>query len=165
MQQAWADKGESPEVRKDIFLDGVHDGIQAHRLWARDAERELQRRGAWQMLSSWKKCQPRPVQINHDGTIYLKSPVIGVRRVSADGKVFDQQELFHLCTFDELREKMRTYMVSVAAYERNLHLAVRLLALEDMVEVADGSWTPMQACGALGTTVEEYLLDDGDMAA
>jgi len=165
MQQAWADRRESPEVRKDTFLAGVDDGIQAHRLWALDAERELRRRGAWQMLTSWRKSQPRPVQINHDGTIYLKSPMIGVGRLGADGKTIFQQELFHLCTFDELREKLRAYMKSVAAYERNIHMAVRLLALEDLAELADGSWTPAQACELLGTTVEQYLLSDEQQAA
>lgn len=166
MLQAWADKREAPDVRKDLFLDGVHDGVQAHRLWAGDAERELRRRGAWQMLTSWKKSQARPVQINHDGRIFVKSPVIGVRRIGLAGQVVDQQELFHLCTFDELREKMRAYMASVAAYERNIHMAVRLLSLEDLIEAADGSWTPMQACEILGTTVEKYLLGEGEgMAA
>lgn len=164
MLQAWADKGESPEVRKDVFLDGIHDGVQAHRLWAADAERELRRRGAWQMLKSWKKSQALPVQINWNGRIFAKSPVIGVRRIGVAGKAFDQQELFHLCTFDELREKLGTYMTAVAAYERNIHMAVRLLSLEDLVDGADGTWTPMDACEILGMTVEQYLLGN-DMAA
>ena len=165
MRQAWGDKGESPEYRKDVFLGGIEDGVQAHRLWARDAERELRRRGAWQMLTSWKKSQPRPVQINHDGRIYIKSPVIGVRRIGATGKAVDQQELFHLCTFDELREKLGAYMTAVAAYERNIHMTVRLLSLEYLAEGADGSWTPLRACEVLGVTVEDYLLNNGGAIA
>lgn len=44
-------------------------------------------------------------------------------------------------------------------------MAVRLLALEDLAE-GDGSWTPMQACESLGTTVEDYLMGgDGALAA
>lgn len=165
MTAAWAERGISPEQRQDIFLDAIESGIQAHRVWARDIERTALHRGAWSLLRSWRRARPRPIEMNWKGQIHLRTPMIGVKRRSGDGEVFDQQVLVHFATFGELRTKLTALLVSVKAYELDIHMIVRLLALEEQVEDADDSWTPAQACKALGTTLEEYLSAHVELAA
>lgn len=157
MVRAWADSRVSPEERIDILLDGIADADQARRVWSRDTRRQAERRGAWLLLRSWKQAQPRPLEINWKGEIHLKSPVIGVKERTPEGAFVDQQVLVHFATFDQLRDKLPKYLQQIKAYELDIHLMVKLLALQDEVEGADGSWTPAKACEALGVTVQEYI--------
>jgi hypothetical protein len=157
MAAAWADRKMAPESRIDIFLKALADGRQAHRVWPRDVERQAIRRGAWSLMRSWKQSRPAPLEIGWNGQVHLKSPMIGVRERAEDGTVVDQQVLVYFATFGQLRAKLPQYLQQVKAYELDIHLMVKLLALEDQVDDADDTWTPTQACEALGTTIQAYL--------
>jgi hypothetical protein len=149
--------GESTGHRARLFGDMIEGAVQAHRIFARDIEREALRRGFLSIFRQWQKSHGGPVVVSHDGRILTKSRVIGVRRSGPDGTEHHQQLLFDYCTWDELGTKRKEYIAAMRGYGDDIAVIDRLLALR---ELAPESTTPAEAAKELGTTVDAWLAED-----
>lgn len=142
-------------ARRDVFLAGLDDGVQAHRIWALDTLREIRDTGADRILKREHDNREPRIPVSRDGAVLGDVPrILGVRRRSANGSTQHERTLFDYMTFDELRQKLAEFTLQVRAYERDLHLIIRLLALQS--EAPDAK-TPADACTTLGTSVEQWL--------
>lgn len=146
------ESADATEDRIDLYEQGVADARQAHRFWANDVDRDARRTGYREQIKSWLKRNRVIVNIN-DRKV-SKPRVIGVKRTNDKGEQYDAQALFDVMTFDEIRAKRREWLRQVHAYNDNVALADRLLALE---ELAPSTATPQEACALLGTSLDLYL--------
>jgi hypothetical protein len=146
-------------ARRDIFLDGLDDAEQAHRFWATDVNHDIRASGADRILKSEQAARHPRVPVAHDDRVLGRVPrVMGTRSRDEAGKVEHRQVLFDFMTWKQLRDKLPEFAQQVAAYEADAHAVIRLLALESR---APSSANPAQACEFLGTTVEQWLLEEG----
>lgn len=143
--------------RADLMEAKMRDAIQAQRFWANDAEYHACRVGYIAQIKSYLK--RTRVMFSYDGSIISRPRFVGARAKTESGEVFYTQALIETLTFDELREKRLDYLRQIRAYDENLALVDRLLALADMCPKAS---TPNDALKLLNLTVEDYL---GEAAA
>lgn len=128
------------------------DATQAHRAWVQDANRDALRTGYASQIKSYLK--RNRVALSHDGLILSRPRVIGTPKVTGEGKTFYEQALIELKTFDELRAKRSDYLAQIRAYDANVALIDKLLALADL---APGAGTPAEAALLLDIDIDEYL--------
>lgn len=143
---------DSTEARIDLYEQAVADAVQARRFWASDVDRDARRTGYREQIKSWLK--RNRVIVNIGAREVSKPRVIGVKRTDDEGQQYDAQALLDVMTFDELRAKRREWLRQVHAYNDNVALADRLLALQELAPTAT---TPQDACRLLGTSLDEYL--------
>lgn len=143
-------------ARRDMFLAGLDQGVQAHRYWALDVLRDMRDKGADRILKREQAARvPKVIVSGEDGSIAGSVPrEYGVRRRDASGRMTHQRVLFDVMPWDELREKATAFLKQVEAYELDIRAIIRLLTLETK---APGTATPAEACARLGTTVEAWL--------
>ena len=146
----------SVPVRRDIFLAGFDDAIQAHRHWALDVQQDIRDTGADRILSNEQKVRRPRVAVAHDGMILGKVPQDwGVKRRSEDGQVDNQRTLFEFMTWQELRDKLSWLTGQIKTYENDAYAVIRLLALAERVPEAS---CPADACAQLDITIEDWLM-------
>lgn len=143
--------------RADLMEARMNDAIQAQRFWANDAEYHARRVGYLAQIKSFLK--RNRLMFSHDGGLVARPRVIGTRSVNELGETVHVQALIETLTFDELRQKRLDYLRQIRAYDENLALVDRMLALADMCPEAA---SPIEALVLLGLTVEDYL---GEAAA
>jgi hypothetical protein len=143
---------QSTRLRVAAFLHKLADAIQAHQAWAGVVLDECSGRGAASLIKAHLKGRNR-VLVAFNGVLVAKPTVVGVRRAGPTGE-YVQQELIHVLTWDELRQKKKEYLTAVGSYTSNVAMVDLLLALFDL---APETATPEQAAAALGTTVEAWL--------
>lgn len=148
-----ADSGD----RVDLMEARMADAVQAHRFWANDAERSACRVGYSAQIRSYIK--RNRLMFSHEGSVIFRPRVIGTRGINELGEKFHAQALIETLTFDELRQKRLDYLRQIRAYDENLALVDRMLALADMCPEAN---SPIEALELLNLTVEDYL---GEVAA
>lgn len=144
--------------RRDVFLAGLDDAVQAQRYWALDTLREIREGGADRILKRERSARlPRVPVSGDDGTVIGSVPrEFGVKRRDAAGQEVHQRTLFDLMTWEELRRKQGELRAQADAYELDADAVGRLLSLETQ---APGTATPAEACAKLGTTVEAWLAE------
>lgn len=144
--------------RRDVFLAGLDDAVQARRYWARDVMQEIRDSGADRILKRERGTRlPRVPVSGEDGTVIGTVPrEFGVRRPDAAGREIHQRTLFDLMTWEELRRKRSDLRSQAESYELDADAVGRLLSLETQ---APGAATPAEACKRLGTTVEAWLAE------
>lgn len=143
-------------ARRDIFLAGFDDAIQAHRLWALDVEQDIRDSGADRILKTEQSIRRPRLPVAHDGTILGKVPSHwGVTRRNAEGQADNQRTLFEFMTWQELRDKLSWLAGQIKAYENDAHAVIRLLALAEKVPDAA---CPADACAQLDITIEDWLM-------
>jgi hypothetical protein len=130
----------------------VSDAQQAHRDWAYDVERQARLIGYAFEIKGWLKRNRKVVAIG--GRKIRKPSVIGTQRADGNGGVIDYQLPFVTLTFEELRKKRREYMQQIQAYNDNVALMDKLLALEEM---APATGTPKEAARHIGIDLDDYL--------
>lgn len=128
------------------------DAEQAHRPWVRDANREAVRTGYASQIKGYLK--RNRVALSHDGLILSRPRIIGTPKVSDSGQTYYEQALIELKTFDELRAKRSDYLAQIRAYDANVALIDKLLALADLAPTAT---TPAEAAAQLDIDLDEYL--------
>jgi hypothetical protein len=138
--------------RADLMEDKMHDAVQAQRFWANDAQRHACRVGYLAQIKSYLK--RTRLLFSHDGLLISRPRVVGTKTISESGETVHIQALIETLTFDELRQKRLEYLRQIRAYDENLALVDRLLALADMCPQAT---TPTEALKVLDLTVEGYL--------
>lgn len=151
-REAWQSSDRQSE-RNDRYLEILHDGVQAHRRWAREALAEAERTGAAAQLKTWHK-QQRTVALSYDGEVITKSRTVGVKRTDEDGESYDTQTLFDFTTWEELDRKRADILRVVRAYNSTVAMIDRLLALHDVVP---GANNPAEAAAEMGTSLDEWL--------
>lgn len=146
-------------ARVDVFLNGLDDAVQAHRVWARDFLTDIRRRGAESLLKSEMELRRPRVAVVHDGTVIGKAPrEFGYIDRNEEGKSAHHRSLFDFLTWDELRVKREEFVRTRRAAEVDTFTVDKLLTLQDK---APSAATPDEACRLLGITVEEFLADEG----
>jgi hypothetical protein len=144
--------------RRDIFLAGLDDAEQAHRIWARDVIQDMRSNGADRILKNEQNARTRRVAVAHNGQVLGKvHREVGARKRDDEGAVENQRLLFDFMSWEQLREKLPWYAQQIGAFERDAMAVVRLLELEDRVPDAAN---PAEACERLGITVEQWLLGE-----
>jgi hypothetical protein len=143
---------DSTRDRVDVMERVVDDAIQAHRFWARDCDREARRAGYATQIKAYLK-RTRVVFVSRNATVE-KPRVVGFKRRSADGVVYDVQALLETATFDELYRKRQESLQQVKSYSDTVALLDRLIALKDLHPTAS---TVAEALTAHGTSLDEYL--------
>lgn len=145
-------------ARRDVFLAGLDDAVQARRYWALDTLREIREGGADRILKRERSTRlPRVPVSGDDGTIVGSVPrEFGVKRRDGSGREVHQRTLFDLMTWEELRHKRAELRAQADAYGLDAEAVGRLLSLETQVPTAA---TPAEACAKLGTTVEAWLAE------
>lgn len=143
--------------RADLMEEKMRDAIQAQRFWANDAEYHACRVGYHAQIKSYLK--RNRLLFWHDGTPISRPRVIGTKAINEVGETVHVQALIETLTFDELRQKRLDYLRQIRAYDENLALTDRLLALADLCPEAT---TPIEALKLLHLSVEDYL---GEAAA
>jgi hypothetical protein len=143
--------------RADLMEAKMRDAIQAQRFWANDAEYHACRVGYLAQIKSYLK--RNRLLFSYEGLLISRPRVVGTKSVSESGETVHIQALIETLTFDELRQKRLEYLRQIRAYDENLALVDRLLALADMCPEAS---SPIDALKMLDLTVEDYL---GEAAA
>lgn len=144
--------------RRDVFLAGLTDAVQAHRIWALDVDATIRNDGADKILKSEQGLRQPRVPVAHNGQILGKAPrEFGRKLRDEDGLVVHARTLFDFLTFEELREKRLEFQGTERAARIDRYTVEKLLTLEDL---APGAATPAEACEQLGTTVEAFLADE-----
>ncbi len=138
--------------RRNAVVDALPDLLQSQRYWPRDLERHILHVGALEVVREFVRAErTRPV-MSGDG---VKSGVLSFKAKSPTGETWNQLTIFELATFEQIAAKRREFLKSVRAYNENVAFLDKLLALHEMVPAAGN---PLEACEALGLTVDEYLL-------
>jgi hypothetical protein len=140
--------------RADLMEAKMRDAIQAQRFWANDAEYHACRVGYLAQIKSYLK--RNRLLFSYEGLLISRPRVVGTKSVSESGETVHIQALIETLTFDEQRLE---YLRQIRAYDENLALVDRLLALADMCPEAS---SPIDALKMLDLTVEDYL---GEAAA
>lgn len=144
--------------RRDVFLAGLDDAVQAHRVWALDVNATIRNDGADKILTREQAVRRPRVPVAHNGQILGKAPREFGRKIrDEDGAVIHARTLFDLLTFEELREKRLEFQGTERAARIDRYTVEKLLTLEQLVP---GATTPAEACEQLGTTVEAFLADE-----
>lgn len=130
----------------------IDDAVQAQRPWATKVEESSRRIGYASEIKSYLK-RTRVVVAIRDREV-SKPRTIGAKVTNNDGKVVDLQLPFEVLTFDQIRDKRREYLKSIAAFKDNLSMLGRLL---DLADAAPGTNTPAEAAVALGIDLDSYL--------
>lgn len=147
---------ESSNVTRDRvarFLAGVDSAKQAHRWWATDVLNEIRARGAASLINAFNKARQR-VFVAHDGRVLERSGVVGIKRHTPNGDVYVVQALIYTATREELLRKRSEYLSQIKAYDGNVEIVDKLLALLDL---AGDCATPEDAAKKLGITVDGWL--------
>lgn len=141
--------------RVDVFLAGIEDAVQAGRFWANEIEEDIRRRGSNYLIKQWQRTHNR-VPFSHDGQILTVPRHVGTTSVSDDGSMYYEQKLFDYLTWDAIREKRLEYIRQMGVYSERIAVLDKLLALRELAVDAE---TPAAAAQAIGTTVDDWLLD------
>lgn len=150
--EAW-ESSDRQSDRSDRFLEIIADGVQAHRRWAQECQRESLRMGAAVILKNWKKAQ-RTVALSYNGQVITKPRTIGVKRQNDEGEFFDTQVLFDFTTWEELDKKRESILLVVRSYNETVAMIDRVRALHDLAPAAAN---PDEAARAIGTTLDKWL--------
>jgi len=151
-QEAWEFSDRQPE-RIDRMVEVIRDAVQAQRRWACDIHQDALRNGLGGKLNTWSKNRNK-VAVAYNGQVLSKPRTIGTQKRSDDGETYVTPTLFDYMPWDELIAKRYEYVRQRMAYDADISLMDRLLALRDMAEDAK---TPAEAVVQLGITIEEYL--------
>lgn len=144
--------------RRDVFLGGLDDAVQAQRYWALDINSEIRHDGADRILKREQEHRRPRVPVARGEIIVGRMPrEVGRRNRDEDGKVIHERALFDYLTWDELRDKIDEYSRNRRQLDVEILALRRLLTLRDMVP---GTTTPAEACEQLGITVEEFLASE-----
>jgi hypothetical protein len=144
----------STAARREYFIIGLDDALQAHRFWASDVDRQVRGRGIDNLLRAWQKAHTR-VPVSHDGRLLLVPREIGTARRTTAGAVRHEQRLFDYLTWDEIKAKRQEYLRQQRTYSDLVATLDKLLALADVVPQTAN---PAEAAEAIGITVENWLL-------
>jgi len=137
--------------RRNALVDALPGLTQSQRYWSRDLERHILHLGALEVVREFVRSErTRPV-MGGDGT---KSGVLSFKAKSPTGETWNQLTIFELATFEQIAAKRREFLKAVRAYNENVAFLDKLLALHEMVP---GAANPLEACEALGMTVDDYL--------
>jgi hypothetical protein len=140
--------------RVDLMETLMADAMQARRAWAADMERECRRDGYARQIKNYLK-RTRVIFV-HRNAVVTKPRVVGVTRYGEAGGKYAVQALYETMTFDEIREKRRAYLAQRQAYDENVALCDKYLALADLVPDVV---TPTEAAHVLGVDIDAYLSD------
>lgn len=152
MLQKVVEDADGTRSRVDLMESLVGDAVQAHRYWARDCEREARRVGFAAQIKSYLK-RNRVLFINRDAAV-SKPRVVGLKRSTAEGEVYDVQALIEAATFDELRDKRIQAIKQIKSYSDTVALLDRVLALKDMYPHTQ---FVVDALHEHGMSLDEYL--------
>lgn len=154
---AWDCSG-STVGRGQRFSALVRTAADAGALWARDLLKTWVQRGAEGEVKNWKRRTTPTYAVAYNGRLVNRYAVGGVKRRTEDGEQFHAQTLFELMTWDQLENKIREYVAQISAYKADIALIAVLLKLRD---AAPETATPHEAAKALGTTVREWIGQQG----
>jgi hypothetical protein len=144
--------------RREVFLAGLDDAVQAQRIWAQDIQATIRNDGADKILRKEQDRRRPRVAVSHGGEVLGTAPrEFGRKNRDGGGKVVHTRGLFDFEPWDALRQKRAEFaqMEHAAAVDK---LTVdKLLSLERM---APGSANPAEACERIGVSVEEFLRDE-----
>jgi hypothetical protein len=138
--------------RVDRMEQLVAGAVQAHRTWAVDVEREARRIGFASLIKAYLK-RTRVVFLNREAMVD-KPRVVGFKRTSTDGVVYDVQALLETATFDELRAKRREAIRTMRSYRDSIALFDALLTL---AEIYPDAATVAEALVAHGMSLDDFL--------
>lgn len=152
MWQDVVDSTTDTQARLDYAESRLNDAIQAHRLWARELERQFLRNG---LAKEIKRHQDRHrAAVAYHGEVLNVPRVQGVKTRRPDGSVFDQRALIEMRPWDEIAGKRLETIRMRRVYDDKIAHYDKLLALRDL---APDTATPVEAAMALGLDLDEYL--------
>lgn len=126
----------------------IADGVNAHRAWARDIERQATWHGLQKIL---KAEESRVRQIETPNA--TRSGTVGVKVHSAE-RVMQMRLPWEELTWDGLAAKCAEYAKQLTAYNQNLAICA---ALMDLRERAGTAATVGEALVCLGVDLQGYL--------
>lgn len=144
--------------RRDVFLGGLDDAVQAQRVWALDVHAGIRNDGADKILRNEQALRRPRVPVARDGQVLGKAPrEFGHKLRDEEGVIVHARTLFDFLTFEELREKRDEFQGTERAARVDRYTVEKLLTLEELVPAAAN---PAEACESLGITVEQFLADE-----
>lgn len=128
----------------------------SRRFWPNVLRRRWVENGIRKMIDSWDS-EREKAAVAYNGKILNQRSGVSVRRTATDGTKYQQLTLMHFLGWDELDNLIREFTAMRDVYIDKVVYARKLRTLKDK---APDTANPDQAAAALGTTVEQYLLQD-----